>query len=1391
MNLAVLFSAMLGAVTGYVTNDFAVKALFRRIGPFGGVIARTREQFTTSVSQLVEREIINSDVIGCELEKPEFRSEAVSAARDALCRHAYSRAGEARLGDLPGISQTFENTASLLEQQIHDVAASTIRSVLMSIPVTSLVSREQVASLVSSFIDIALESLSSSTVIGDTIVGFCLENTGTRVSDLIAPSAFGSLVESFKGATTDFHRRLEAECVQEIDQALDVLYSELAISDLLEGVEKSIKRRTLADLIGTENVCRLPRCLVRSAVQLVESPYGRSIVTAVIADILELLKGVDLSVLDVLTPELSDRLEQLVSAELPALMRTCVSWIRTNKARIESAIDDAVRESLAGESSNNAESSLRQIKAWIYEVFMHSGVVESKDMIGLFIRSIDDLDLDKVSTELAEHIISYMRETTVGAIFSMLEEHGIIESDRLADMAIEAIKATATKLDTRRIEDYLSSHTLGDLLDVDLIGHFEEDVRSAIMTRLKQKFLYTERMTHLLHREVAAAISSFAATPIDEEVFEGSMDGRVCQIQSSIVESLRENKEAISQNLAELVCDHVNGENALGLVSDDLLRAVTEYVSISVMNQFPRAFDELMATSLSSCLDLFNQDPQCPEKLADLLLLVATESLPRIMDGSISRLVTDNLRSLTNEEMQQMVESFMGRELRPLAIIGAVFGAAAGALISVPEAAFDLPYSLVLPWLPPLHGFTGWITNKQAIWQLFRPYEEKRVLGIRVPFTPGVLGRNIPRFAAAMARFVDDRLLCSASIEEALRTKRGSLCSSITSMVLSDDYAMPKELLTRFLPNISEAVAHYVLRLVENNHAQLALGLSETVKETTFDWIDIDSMVQFLKAKSEYLLGERRELTAAWLKSVMQSETPVGTIVRPAWPLIVDRMQVALGRMVDSLIPMLTQADCIARGIAELRPGFDSALSKSPGELLSEHQADSLKKSVSAYAVKKLQTAETRTQVADVIEWLLNTGFCKDKTLGQALDGSILDAARSNRDEIVDSIVCLIRSYLNSRRDQFRQMAVSAIEKDLDEQASRGFLNKIASVAKRRAYEEFGVYQTVRDVVDRLIDDKIPELLRDTEEELNAATANLIERLGRVSMSDLGVSLSSSGVKAVVDAVLSSTAAERSITTTVYGLIDWSARMTMGELLGMVGVSDIAGVTRILGSDIDLLLVEFALALGRKKRVVTSVVSDLAACACDRLIMSLPVADFTGQIADSDVLWSVEQLASALLSSPTFERSLQRFFVSAVTDVRSRQVGELVDLDTLRNDLESTLHLTVSDAGVESCLCTSTAGILSTVIARLDEVIDRDTFAYVIGLTTESVFDSVQEHFQLLAASLDIRGIAERVVAAMSPRQVEELFYSFAEPYIGSLIRYGWSGSVFGILDVLGRIVLR
>jgi uncharacterized membrane protein YheB (UPF0754 family) len=71
--------------------------------------------------------------------------------------------------------------------------------------------------------------------------------------------------------------------------------------------------------------------------------------------------------------------------------------------------------------------------------------------------------------------------------------------------------------------------------------------------------------------------------------------------------------------------------------------------------------------------------------------------------------------------------------------------------------------------IPPVAGaIIGFVTNAIAIKMLFRPLREIRVLGLRLPFTPGILPRQRKRLAVSIGAMVERELLTAEVLRNRL-----------------------------------------------------------------------------------------------------------------------------------------------------------------------------------------------------------------------------------------------------------------------------------------------------------------------------------------------------------------------------------------------------------------------------------------------------------------------------------------------------------------------------------------------------------------------------------------------------------------------------------------------
>jgi len=143
---------------------------------------------------------------------------------------------------------------------------------------------------------------------------------------------------------------------------------------------------------------------------------------------------------------------------------------------------------------------------------------------------------------------------------------------------------------------------------------------------------------------------------------------------------------------------------------------------------------------------------------------------------------------------------------------------------------------------PPVIGaFIGYFTNMVAIKMLFRPLQAWRVLGIRVPFTPGVIPAKREELAGNIGEMVGEHLLTSQEIGQALANESFQshlygLIEGRGNTLLSRDLGPLSSLVPKgYHAYFDVAVKAVTYQIQEGIHAFVASPAFASIIETTVE----------------------------------------------------------------------------------------------------------------------------------------------------------------------------------------------------------------------------------------------------------------------------------------------------------------------------------------------------------------------------------------------------------------------------------------------------------------------------------------------------------------------------------------------------------------------------
>ena len=238
---------------------------------------------------------------------------------------------------------------------------------------------------------------------------------------------------------------------------------------------------------------------------------------------------------------------------------------------------------------------------------------------------------------------------------------------------------------------------------------------------------------------------------------------------------------------------------------------------------------------------------------------------------------------------------------------------------------------------PPFIGaFIGYLTNKVAIRMLFRPLKAWRILGIRVPMTPGVIPSKRHEFAMNMGEMVGEHLLTSTEIGKALKKDKfqehllGLIKERVGAILHRDLGPLPTLVPLKFASYFDVAVRAVKYQIKKGVHTFIRSaefsGKVERYIDSKYDWFlekDLDSVLSEHERQVSYDFIETS--LSRMLVSPTMDQWVEDFVYRKVHEIISQE------KSLHDLLPSSTQ-DLIIRTIEEQTP----ALLQKCSEILQE-----------------------------------------------------------------------------------------------------------------------------------------------------------------------------------------------------------------------------------------------------------------------------------------------------------------------------------------------------------------------------------------------------------------------------------------------------------------------
>jgi uncharacterized membrane protein YheB (UPF0754 family) len=1269
-------SVLGGALTGWITNSIAVNMLFKKFfGRWGGVIESGYKELIQNLSSLVEQKLVNARALEKEIKKNAFNDTLRRWVKEILEKELPLKTENLRVKNIPGTEETLENIALYFERERPPE--------LNGITLGQIISEE-------SYRYIAEKNSSK-------IAGGAAEYKDTACQTLnvfLGERTFGNMFSE------DFISRVKVninEAVCETDfstlnlrQDLETIAEISGIDDIIKKIEAAAGEARIGDL--APNPCGTARTALNHIADFMESGAGSALLQEAAFEFINAAENIDTKLSGILHPDLIEQLSLFIKRAAPGLVDGLILFIIDSRDEINKIIDEAARQHF------KRNGRVNPLQALVFET-----VSKHSDFANKIIETLSQNRIE-AGEKLSAAFNGYIKNTSAGHIVSVLKDLSLISAGTIA-------RTIPKKLRDFRPEN---SEIFTALMAAKVKSIFKNPDFSFIKTKLLpyiftalEEYLRGESGSGRLREKINAAIDSFASKNIRDTIYFTKINFNI--------------KDEDVKNFIFRAWPEAAGINSGGL-----------FTGISGMLPWKGITESVKNIRVNSVYGIL-QNEALYGKVADAVQNLVLRNLDTVLGGSVFEIAKNELDVLTPPQVNDMVHGFMGTQLKPINIMGAVLGGIAGFITALAASFFGLPSGFLWTMFA-VYGlvftFTGIFTNWIAIKMLFHPY--KRIAGLNFPPFIGVAAMKQSEFAAGIAKTIQQNMLNEAALRRFYAGKKDALFALCRERLSAENYDFIDDYFsddTRLAAAV-DGICDYI----KASHTKIA-GYIDVYITERIESGGIDGIVENLPRA---LIQKIKSGGAAYIGKEIQRH-------------IMDK-DIPTSKIVDALLGLFYQY--IRQNLQNIFGAKTSRrYEKSFVDYIENHTLNDMDGTFgfSKYISGKFDALRQKAEAAAAK--LAAKRMTDGKRPLKNCFGGVLPALLKRNIGLINGLIC---KFAGSQKSVI-------VDKIMGASGGGSFFERIVKQAANAMMRE-----DVEAITEIVIDEKLFTFLQTRRE---AVFAIIDGALDKPPGFDCKI-FSEENTRTVLSRLFSQEPLSGALKNISAAYLKNLLGVKIKSPLSAVNMDTVDGFITRISPALNIAVSEIIRRLD--DRTTVKRLNELFNTALSKVFGGQPV--------------------SRILSGTNLETEAANILKPLLNDASVTETAKIIMENILQKILickdfyQHELFRRDLSVFLQTCVNENTRHITQAFLAAplrgLARSISRRTKDAVIGdYILPAMFASCENQFPNIVNSLPLYYVVEHEINAMSPAEIESVFYGFAGPYFRKIILYGWIGLFAGLLS--------
>lgn len=1369
--LFIFMQGFSGAVAGYITNKYAVNMIFKEYTPLkiGGAVKKNKEKFIQEVSELVEKDIINSQTLIGSIKSKNFSDVIDSACIDFMTDSLNEVFKGIKLKNIPKISISTEQCITFIEQNLQEELPKLIDNLSNKINIKDLANEEQLAIISQKIIKLIIETLETEGKLEEFLVCLYDENKNITLSQILKDKTKDDLIKNLSNIIKDSISNIiddEGRCTALIINLCELL----DLKSILLTLQNSLEQRTIQDIATEEDIEYIGNLLFKNIKVLIANDQNKENIKQIISEVLVVARDVEVTLLDVLPDDLANSIVSYIRYIIPDIAPHVSNWLYENKTKIDKTINTAVGETINKTEDPSFKSIADKFGGMIDTISQTLKLVER------VANMVEEYDLTPEASEKIYLAISkFFEETTIGEIVELIDNKLSIDDEYICQSLLSLFDKSGEVLIKKLIFNF-KEKKISELVKIDLVGIFNLKIIPLIYKSIKSnKEKINKKIARLLKSKIETILNNNIADLIPKE--------RV-RILSKKFPKLIAKYIGNNQAICEIYIKKLVSSNLENIDLEKMILENKESLIILICKKFDDlekiALDKLKNKELNDMLNLIKDKQGFSLSLSQKIHKGLVNNAEKVIDNNVQRVIYNNLIKLDEDEICNIAQSFMGKQLKPLSYFGALLGTIAGLVFAftisgtINNFGFYSKYQTIIIACI-LMGLVGILTNVVALWMIFHPYKKNKFVA-KIPifriFAQGYIPSHKDSFAKGMAYFIDNELLKGKRVEDLFNSKKYKFSNSIYSFVSNNNFKILVDIASEKKNKISKFLYEFIINQGIKNKTKIAKSLAKVS-----DNLNIDTALtkQKVLEVSENLLSNLDKIQDSAIKFAQERLNKQNTLNELLPASVLDYINNSINETIDNTIKISVDKvlkDEFVKVLVLNNDAFYEGLkSKSIAEIVGSENLSKLQKSVEVnlnnYIINDLSKILDKS-----LKNILQTQLSKETKIGEIFNGSIRIILDKKLYSITAVLLRRLNNYAQNNKEKVVEIFLTII---------RGQLNFFVKMAYDFMNGDRLVSLVILDIIETKLEDFINETMYST---IKTVSISLKSAIYPTTVQNIGLVAENINTELVVDTLVEGIKQNDDIFNSVDELvlvaIKKATELKIKDIIQETNINTLEGLYDLIKHDVSLALSNINDNYNENIQNIndfinTYIYKELTLKVLNKSLESLLDID----LLTSDIVkLAVKQFSCNTLSKNIILQSIEKSYDNNIVGIRLNQI---LNQDILALNLEKYLEILFKDIDFNENNQYIIDKIVFNCIESEFKFINDETKEYITRKMVDALLTTGIGFTVDAMKALKLKEITTEQVEIMDSREIHMLFNAFAGDFFIKLYLYGSMGAVFGV----------